>query len=486
MKVDIAIMTIREDEFGAVFDRLEEYLLEPFKGLSGRTYAIFSVPTVTNKTCKVALARSPEQGQDVAQFVASNILHDLDPQILLVVGIAGGVPQNEFTLGDVIISSRIHNFSVNAIKQGDVQDEFTFNVMGGIHPLVSDITAALPMYKKRLSGWNELESIGMERPAMELSWVEANRYGEEKWQKDVLASFKVHFGPFILPRSPLFKVGSIASSNTLMKDTKIPTRWRESARSILAVEMESAGALQAAQQMNKQYPVMAIRGISDIIGLERDERWTPYACQTAGAFTCAFIKAGIIEPQVDAPKPSSLSTHGSSSSTQGKGNTSISTNKAVQSQGPEPLDVFISYSVKDENFKEELETHLVMLRRTGVIRPWHSKQAEAGIEWREEVSDLIDRSQIILLLISPNFLKSDDLYEEEMGRAMKRQAAGDGVRVIPIILRSVDISETPFKELVSLPRDNRPVDKWGNRDEAWYKIVQEIRTVCDSLRGIKK
>jgi nucleoside phosphorylase len=485
MKADIAIMTIRDDEFGAVFDRLEGYSFKPFKGFSGRTYALFSIPTITNKTCVVVLARSPEQGTGVSHSVASDMMRDLDPQLLLVVGIAGGVPQNEFTLGDVIISSRIQDFTVNAMNQDDI----TFNVMGGIHPLVSDITASLPIYRNDMAGWNEDKSIGMGRPLVDLLWVENNRYGDEKWREKVLTSFTTQFGPAASTRLPLFKTGSIASSNTLMKNTQIPTQWLESARGILAIEMEAAGALQAAQQMNKQYPVMAIRGISDIIGLKRDERWTPYACQTAGAFTYAFIKAGIIEPQdnkVDTTvKAASQSSQPSRPSTQGKISTSTSANKATNSSGVVPLDLFISYSLKDENFKDELETHLVMLRRTGVVRPWHSLQMEAGVERKEEVSDAIDRSQIILLLISPNFLREDYLYDEEMGRAMERHASGDA-RVIPIILRSVDLNETPFSDLVSLPRNGRPIDKWPNRDEVWLKVVQELRTVCNSLRESQK
>ncbi len=63
--------------------------------------------------------------------------------------------------------------------------------------------------------------------------------------------------------------------------------------------MEAAGIYEAAQQMNHQYPVMAIRGISDIVGLKRNKRWTEYACQTAAAFAYAFIMTAPLDPQVD-------------------------------------------------------------------------------------------------------------------------------------------------------------------------------------------
>ncbi|TMC21177.1 MAG: TIR domain-containing protein [Chloroflexi bacterium] len=479
MQADIAIITIRDDEFGAVFDRLTQYPLKRLRGLSSkRTYAIFSVQTSTDNICTVALARCPEQGNGVSQQVAFDMMRDLDPQLLLVVGIAGGVPHNEFTLGDVVISSRIHNFTVSAINQSKI----TFDVTGGIHPLVSEIVASLPMYRSELAGWNEHDCIHMARPAMDLSWVADNVYGETEWRDDVLKSFNSHFGEAANhDRLPLFKTGSIASSNMLMKNTEIPTTWRESARSILAIEMEAAGALQAAQQMGKQYPVMAIRGISDIIGLKRDERWTSYACQSAGAFTCAFINAGIIEPR-DSSAPTA---HGS---TQQQGANAPAATSAQGSNKSAPLDVFISYSAKDEKFKDELETHLAMLKRNEIICPHYSESTSqpvgaAGQEWKKEVGSLIERSQIILLLISPSFLASDYHYEE-MQRAMKRHESGTA-RVIPIIIRSANISNTPFKDLLALPRNLQPIDTWNNRDAIWAKIAEEIQDVCKSLGGGK-
>ena len=492
MKADIAIITIREDEFEAVFNRLEEYQFKPLKGLiSGRRYATFSVPVSDNKVSAVALARSSEQGNDVSQQIASDIIRDFDPQILLVVGIAGGIPHSDFTLGDVIISSRIHNFDVNAINQG----KMTFDIRGGIHPMVSDITASLPMYRSILAGWNAASSIGMERPSVDLTQAESNVYGDTEWRKEVLQSLNAQFGKSAhRSQLPLFKIGSITSSNSLMKDTEIPTIWWETVRGMLAIEMESAGVLQAAQQMAKQYPVMAIRGISDIIGLKRDGRWTSYACQTAGAFTYAFIKAGIIEPQESSSSPvSSTSTPSiptvsststpSTSTARPKPNNSQPT-MSIDPTKPAPLDLFISYSEDDEKFKKDLETHLAMLRRDGIIRQWSSGQTEAGLEAEEDISNHIDQSQIILLLISPSFLASTKQYDEEMMRAMERHALGEA-RVVPILIRSADLGNSPFSKLQSLPRTHQPVDKASNRDEVWSKIAGEIRDICKSLRDSK-
>ena len=476
-QVDVAIITIREDEFEAVLQRFTQ--VEPQEGDSGRIYSIGQVQTKTGKSCKVAIARCSEPGNDVSQQVASDMMRDLDPQLLLVVGIAGGIPHKEFTLGDVIISSRIHNFNVSASNQRDI----SFDVRGGIHPRISNITASLPAYKSSLGNWNNLDSIGIARPSVDLSKAQLNVYGDPKWREDVIESLNAHFDPTAGPtRLPLFKTGSIASSNTLMKETEIPTTWLRGARSMLAIEMESAGVLQAAQQTNTQYPVMAIRGISDIVGLKRDDRWTKYACQTAAAFAYAFVTAGIITPRsistvthARASTPTSISSPVPHVSTQPS-----QPQNAQQIDGTGPIEVFISYAPEDEKFKLELDKHLKMLTRQNVIHSVHSQSTEAGIERQEDVAHFIEAAQIILLLISKDFLASDRLYDYELKQAMERHKIG-AARVIPIILRPANLTDTPFEGLQSLPRDTKPVGKLNN-DDAWSKISREIRGICDTLR----
>ncbi len=476
-QVDFAIITIRPDEFAAV---LQRFPTQVQKGPSGRTYGISQVVTKTGKTCRAAVVRSSEQGNDAAQQVANEVINDLDPQILLVVGIAGGVPSDDFTLGDVIISTRIDNLNVSK-RFEDGREEF--DIRGGIHPGISDVTSSLLLYQRELAGWNDPGSITLDRPETDLRRFETDEFkakiaeGQKNasWYKKVRASITSHFSnERNRTRQPLFETGTIASSNSLIRNIDIFVQWLQTARSILAVEMESAGVYQATQRINHQYPVMAIRGISDIVGLERDNQWTKYACQTAAAFAYAFVTAGIITPREN---------RASSQPSQGQVKA-----PRVQSESPAnrrgPIEVFISYSEEDEKFKKQLETHLAMLRREDIIRPWHSQLIELGREWEQETASHIDSAQIILLLVSPSFLASDQLYENEMMLAMERQVSGDA-RVVPIILRSVDLGQTPFKRLLALPRNGRPIDTWRNADEIWSSIAQEIRQLCEQLRKSK-
>src|SRR5713226_5810158 len=138
MKVNIAIMTIREDEFTAVRSRFQT---ERQQISGGRTYLIGEVKT-EKQTYTIAIARCSEQGNDASQILAHYIIQNLDPQLILVVGIAGGAPRDEFTLGDVVVSTRIVNPNVDAWQVDGTTDYMTGG--GPSHPLVEDIVSLLP------------------------------------------------------------------------------------------------------------------------------------------------------------------------------------------------------------------------------------------------------------------------------------------------------------------------------------------------------
>ena len=147
-----------------------------------------------------------------------------------------------------------------------------------------------------LAGWTD--TIQLKRPTLDPE--QQNVTGDDEWREKVRKSLNWHFGEeHNRDRPPTFTIGHMLSSNHLVKD---PARLREilkTHRSILAVEMEVAGVYEAAQGIDRQYPVMAIRGISDMVGLQRDSRWTEYACQTAAAFMYAFIMTDPLEPPPD-------------------------------------------------------------------------------------------------------------------------------------------------------------------------------------------
>lgn len=144
--------------------------------------------------------------------------------------------------------------------------------------------------------------------------------------------------------------------------------------------------------------------------------------------------------------------------------------------------LFFSYSHKDESLRDELETHLAMLKRQGLVDAVHDRRITAGADLDAAIDGYLEDADVILCLVSPDFLASDYCYSREMGRALDRHRAGD-VRVIPVILRHCDWQSTPLSGLRGTPRDNRPVKAWPDRDEAWLDVTRDIRQALAESAG---
>ncbi|MEO1522876.1 MAG: COR domain-containing protein, partial [Cyanobacteria bacterium J06633_2] len=143
------------------------------------------------------------------------------------------------------------------------------------------------------------------------------------------------------------------------------------------------------------------------------------------------------------------------------------------------LRLFYSYSHKDETLRDQLDTHLKILERQTLIQPWHDRRIDPGMDWANQIDDNLARADIILLLISADFIASDYCYEIELRQAMERHHSGEA-QVIPIILRSADWKGTPFRKLQALPTNGKPVTKWNDPDEAWLDVEQGIKRVVEA------
>jgi len=145
-----------------------------------------------------------------------------------------------------------------------------------------------------------------------------------------------------------------------------------------------------------------------------------------------------------------------------------------------PVTVFYSYDHKDTVLVDELEKHLSLLQRQGIISAWYDRQIVPGTNWAHAIDSHLNKATIILLLVSPDFLASDYCYQVEMQRALERGKKGEA-RVIPVLLRPVDLHAVPFFHLQYLPRNGKPVTEWENKDAAFRDIAQGIRYAVEQL-----
>lgn len=142
--------------------------------------------------------------------------------------------------------------------------------------------------------------------------------------------------------------------------------------------------------------------------------------------------------------------------------------------------LFFSYSHKDEELRNELEVHLAMLQRQGLITAWHDRRIGAGKDIHSEISAELESADIILLLVSAHFLASDYCYDKEMTRALERDHAGNA-RVIPIILHPCDWHSASFGNLRATPLDGKAVSMFPNQNEALSQVAKDIRGAVEEL-----
>ncbi|GHO93820.1 hypothetical protein KSF_038680 [Reticulibacter mediterranei] len=152
----------------------------------------------------------------------------------------------------------------------------------------------------------------------------------------------------------------------------------------------------------------------------------------------------------------------------------------------EPIAIFYCYAPEDERYCRELEKQLAVMRRNKLITSWHSLDIQAGAVAQDETDRALQAADIVLLLVSPDFMASDRLYEEQVKAALLRRETGIA-RVIPIIVRdTAEWENSEFGMLTALPPGKKSVKAWGNSDAAFASIAVGIRRVVEELRSKRR
>ena len=141
------------------------------------------------------------------------------------------------------------------------------------------------------------------------------------------------------------------------------------------------------------------------------------------------------------------------------------------------MQLFYSYSHADEALRDRLDKHLSALKRGGVISEWHDRKILPGDDFDATINEHLERADIILFLVSADFLASAYIWDVEVSRAMEMHENGEA-RVIPVILQPVDLGGLPFEHLQRLPKDGLAVTEWPNQEAALSNVAMGIRRVA--------
>jgi hypothetical protein len=144
------------------------------------------------------------------------------------------------------------------------------------------------------------------------------------------------------------------------------------------------------------------------------------------------------------------------------------------------IEIFISYSKQDKQLRDGLLSHLRPLEREGIIT-WHDRQILPGTEWDDEIRARLNAADIILLLISADFLATDYCTQVEIPEALRRHEAGEAI-VMPVILRSCGWKYTPLAAIQAYPEKAKPIKSWGDIDEAYTDVVDGVYLAATEIK----
>jgi len=153
----------------------------------------------------------------------------------------------------------------------------------------------------------------------------------------------------------------------------------------------------------------------------------------------------------------------------------------LSTESAEEVRIFYSYSREDSGFRSLIDDMLGRFKWDVDVRTWYDSYIPAGNEWEKEIFRNIDAADIILLFVTKHFVSSSYCQGVEVPRALARHERGEAT-VIPVLIEHTDQLNPMLKKLQFLPRNGRPINAWGDRDEAIHSVVQGIVDVIVSAR----
>ncbi len=151
---------------------------------------------------------------------------------------------------------------------------------------------------------------------------------------------------------------------------------------------------------------------------------------------------------------------------------------------PGPIRLFYSYAHADEALRRKLEAQLAALRRAGLIIEWHDRMIQPGQKWAAAIDRNLAEADVILLLVSSDFINSDYCWSVEMTAALAREKRGEAI-VVAVILRPCQWQLTTFADLQAIPTNGEPVTSrsWASEDEAFNDVAAQIGGLVTKLRA---
>jgi hypothetical protein len=148
--------------------------------------------------------------------------------------------------------------------------------------------------------------------------------------------------------------------------------------------------------------------------------------------------------------------------------------------------IFISYSHKDEKWKELLKEQLVgALQQEDNLKIWSDSSIGGGEDWYQEISVALQNANVAVLLVSAASLGSDFIRKEEVPRLLERRK-GEGLKIFPVIISDCAWKQRGWLAAMQVrPKGGIPLDQKTKPKRATElkDIVVEILQILGAAAG---
>ena len=163
--------------------------------------------------------------------------------------------------------------------------------------------------------------------------------------------------------------------------------------------------------------------------------------------------------------------------------------KVESAEASEPnadcLPLFVCYSHANEKLVKELKPSLTILERRGYIAPWRDTDLVPGEDWDETIKERLAHAELVLFMVSRQFLASGYITTEERPLAMQLMNEGKTV-VVPVLLSACTWETENFARLENLPDKGKYVTDYRPHEQAWTMVEKGIMKAVEKFRSDRK
>ncbi|HTK08814.1 MAG TPA: TIR domain-containing protein [Ktedonobacteraceae bacterium] len=509
---DVCIICALHEEAEAFLDVLKTHGTEPEEEYSPQLRRNFFSATIQNgkgEPLNLFITWAPDMGGSDIQDDLGRLLDVFPIRFAAMTGICAG-NKDKVKLGDLIVaeSTYLHD-SGSYVSTADGGSKHLYNVkniqllqpiLQAVHGFEdwqkegSQITR--PISKRQQTDWL-LNTLLEKKNVRAINFTDLDTHAP-KW-RSIVQELKQGTEPFLDgkmqlneslvteliygpeefpyqdPSTPTCHIGPMASGNSVRKDNPF-LEISQPVSKVLGLDMECWAFYHTLRERNINY--LFVKGVCDYGDSSKDDSYHKYAATLSATYMHAFIKKFVTEERMPAGRPFLRTVPRPIPSTSG------TTKNSQQETNKQPVKIFFSYSQspKDEALIKALNNHLAPLRRLKSIESWYRDDIYAGDNVEKDVEGKLKEAQIIILLLTPDYIGSD-LYDQEYKLIQARY--NEGATVIPVHLRATPnfLEDEFYGVLMPLPLSGPPIASANNQDEVMAKVAEDLRNVIDNLAG---